>query len=278
MAGQHQINEKTIIAIVYYLTAQAQLTTPEVIVQATDGDRTEVGDYLQINGSGTSGSTILQLNTARAWSFIQEGSGTSAYLTLKSSSGNKHFQIAGPADKKVARFKAATDGNDSRVFLASDGGTVTLGVDTEQSQHKLYVAGTACKTQGGGSWAVCSDRKLKRNIQPFSYGLETITQVNPVSFEYNGLANTQEGERNVGVIAQELQQIAPFMVNTVKQEGMDDYLTVDPSAFDFMLINAIQEQQNMLKEQQQLIQQLQQQVKQLSTQQANQPHTACAQE
>ncbi len=44
----------------------------------------------------------------------------------------------------------------------------------------------------------------------------------------------------VGVIAQELQNIAPYMIGTL-QKNREEYLTVDASAMTYMLINAVQE-------------------------------------
>ena len=59
--------------------------------------------------------------------------------------------------------------------------------------------------------------------------------------EYNGKDNLPTDEEYVGVIAQELQKIAPFMVSEYQGEDGETYLAVDPSAFDFILVNAVKE-------------------------------------
>ena len=68
----------------------------------------------------------------------------------------------------------------------------------------------------------------------------------------------------MGVIAQDLQEIAPFMVKEVTFNNLDesygpedgeplitkeDYLVVDPSAFDYLLVNSVNEQQAMIEKQ-----------------------------
>jgi hypothetical protein len=103
---------------------------------------------------------------------------------------------------------------------------------------RFQADGVACKI-GSGSWVVCSDQRLKHKIKNFSDGLEMLNAVRPVTFQYNGRGQTVDnGKEYVGVIAQELQQVAPYMVDSSGQ-----YLTVDPSAFTFILINAVKEQQ-----------------------------------
>jgi Mg2+ and Co2+ transporter CorA len=51
----------------------------------------------------------------------------------------------------------------------------------------------------------------------------------------------------VGVAAQELQMIAPYMVGTYTKDE-EEYLNVNNSAMTYMLINAIKEQQQMIEE------------------------------
>lgn len=61
-------------------------------------------------------------------------------------------------------------------------------------------------------------------------------------------------ERAVGTIAQELQEIAPYTVTTWTYEteagAKEEYLGVDYGAMDFVLINAVQEQQALIQQQQ----------------------------
>ncbi len=120
-----------------------------------------------------------------------------------------------------------------------------------------------------------SDRRLKKNIDKFNGGLAEVLAMNPVTFEYNGQANTRNSKgQNIGVIAQELQQIAPYLVTErnyydtdeegVKIEGTEKtYLGVKTSEIQFVLINAIQEQQVQIDAKDKMIQDLALQVAQL---------------
>src|SRR5262249_46684107 len=70
--------------------------------------------------------------------------------------------------------------------------------------------------------------------------------VHPVRYKYNGLAHTpDDGQEYIGVIAQELKEVAPFMVSStdLKLHKSDTETTdvhhVDPNAFTYMLINAV---------------------------------------
>ena len=110
---------------------------------------------------------------------------------------------------------------------------------------------------GGGFWVAPSDRRLKQNIQPYTDGLESLLRINPVTYKYNSIFKTLDtGETYVGIIAQEVQEIAPYMINEKPfgqlieedENGHDkivnqgtSYLTFDGSALTYMLINSIKE-------------------------------------
>ena len=136
----------------------------------------------------------------------------------------------------------------------------------------LEVGGDVAKP-GGGSWSALSDRRYKQNVQPFTDGLESLLKINPVRYHYNPSSGYDTNQEYVGVIAQELQPIAPYMVkempagrlngtenpltaSTAKTPGdagqaaatTDTYLSVDNSAMTYMLINAIKEQQAQIKQ------------------------------
>lgn len=148
----------------------------------------------------------------------------------------------------MARYNKASDQTELRLnlsdncspedaFVIQSGGYSCPITDLFRFQSD----GVACKI-GSGSWVVCSDQRLKQKIEDFSDGLEMLNAVRPVTFQYNGLGQTVDnGKEYVGVIAQELQQVAPYMVDSSGQ-----YLTVDPSAFTFILINAVKEQQQQI--------------------------------
>lgn len=124
---------------------------------------------------------------------------------------------------------------------------------------------------------ITSDQKVKQNITTYSAGLAIVKHLKPVKYELKKEAEVIQNEsrietdsvssvslnikkkevpKYVGIIAQELQQIAPDLVQTDVDEDGGETLSYDFSALTFVLINAI-------KEQQAIIEQLQQEVENL---------------
>jgi hypothetical protein len=93
-----------------------------------------------------------------------------------------------------------------------------------------------------------SDARLKHNVVPFTDGLNIIKKINPVQFYYNEDAPFKTNQLQTGIIAQELEKIAPYMVDKNKQSGYEDLRTVNNQAYIFLLINAIKEQEKKLED------------------------------
>jgi hypothetical protein len=156
---------------------------------------------------------------------------------------NKGMQVAKPSDGGWAAY-----------ILGGDYGVAGIGkIYGIYSDGPIYgsktltLAGEAYKP-GGGAFAATSDVRVKKDIADFKLGLEAIELLRPIRFRYNGLADTADtGEEYVGVIAQELEKVAPFMVTSVKKKlhKEDKQATnvkhVDPSALTYMLVNSVQE-------------------------------------
>lgn len=132
-----------------------------------------------------------------------------------------------------------------------------LGVGLSNPTSKLDVAGDISIN---GVVKVTSDKRLKKNIKSFNAGLETVLKIRPVEYEYNGKAATANVEGPlIGVIAQELQKAAPYLVEkfTYAEEDLDgnivleeDYLRIKDSEIKYLLINAIKDQNEVIREMQ----------------------------
>ncbi|MFZ1084366.1 MAG: tail fiber domain-containing protein [Terracidiphilus sp.] len=93
-----------------------------------------------------------------------------------------------------------------------------------------------------GSWSKISDLTLKDGVAPFQDSLPQLLQINPIRYRFKeglGLGT----DEYVGVAAQDLETIAPYMVGKVRirPDGDEEYLTIDDSAMTYMLINAVKE-------------------------------------
>ena len=86
-----------------------------------------------------------------------------------------------------------------------------------------------------------SDSRLKKNITPIVSALDKLDSINGVEFDWNaseaGLNYSHLGGHDVGVIAQDLQEILPEAV----KERDDGYLAVDYGRVVPLLIQAIKE-------------------------------------
>jgi hypothetical protein len=177
---------------------------------------------------------------------IESGSTVGSWFSLgNTSAGGKWFNI-------LSTGSANGEGSGKFLIIPSNqynlGGASALAIDSQgqvgigmhSPTAKLEVNAEIVKKVNGGSWTASSDRRLKKEIKPYTAGLDDILSINAVKFKYNELSGYDSSVEHIGVIAQELEQIAPYMVSTFKQKGAE-YLQVDNSAMTYMLINAIKE-------------------------------------
>jgi len=158
-------------------------------------------------------------------------------------------------------------------------GDVAIGVNSPLANYKLHVEGTAYKTSGGDLWAIPSDKRLKKNIKKYSGGLDIVNNLEPVEYEYNGKCGTTDGDYQIGVLAQDLKEVAPFMINEVTHQVVDinewgektvlseeDILTINASSLKWILVNAVKQQQVIIDDQKKEIENIQAQLAYLQEQ------------
>jgi Chaperone of endosialidase len=116
-----------------------------------------------------------------------------------------------------------------------------VGIGTTAPDQLLSVNGNASKA-GGGSWAAFSDSRVKRNVRQFTDGLATLQKINPVWFQYNNKSGyTDTIKTYVGVIAQDVEKVAPYMVEKTKTANFDDQRVYDSNALNYILVNSVKE-------------------------------------
>ena len=90
----------------------------------------------------------------------------------------------------------------------------------------------------GNLSAPVSDISVKQNIKPIGYGLNEISKMNPVWFDFiDGYKNYGEGRQN-GNIAQEMEAIIPEAVFTTPSTGK---MGINYDQLHAVYIKAIQE-------------------------------------
>ena len=74
--------------------------------------------------------------------------------------------------------------------------------------------GDSIRTAGDIVAYYSSDRRLKDNIQPIENALEKIRLIGGYTFEWNEISHKETGKKDVGVIAQEVEEVLPEVVET----------------------------------------------------------------
>ena len=138
-----------------------------------------------------------------------------------------------------------------------------VGIGVAAPGHQLELNQDDAVKPNGGSWTAASDRRLKENIKKYTDGLEEVMKINTVTYNYNEKTGYDTQEEHVGIIAQEMQEVAPYMVRRLNPEK-NDYLAFDGTALTFMLVNAVQEQQAIINAQKEEITALKAQVDEMA--------------
>ncbi|MDP5169682.1 MAG: tail fiber domain-containing protein [Bacteroidia bacterium] len=118
-------------------------------------------------------------------------------------------------------------------------GDLIMSLSYAAATYKMVVYGSALAS--GGTW-VNSDSRFKSDIQTIESGLDLVSQLRGVTYDYRTeefpVYNFNEG-RHYGFIAQELQRVMPEAV----MADEDGFFAVNYDAVIPVLVNAIQEQQ-----------------------------------
>ncbi|MBN2543294.1 tail fiber domain-containing protein [bacterium] len=154
-----------------------------------------------------------------------------------------------------ASIGCKTDTN-AIVIKHSDG---RVGIKRTTPSYDLHLQNDSAAKPSTNTWTVASDRRLKTDIEPFTDGLDKLLAIEPVWYNYNGIANMPTDTRNIGVIAQDIQKVCPYTVGsfeailnpdntgqTVPQ--IEEYLDFNSHALTFVAINAIKELNQKIEE------------------------------
>lgn len=134
-----------------------------------------------------------------------------------------------------------------------------VGIGTTGPTAKLSVNGDA--NNATGVWGVFSDERVKTITGEFTDGLNVIKQMRPITFNYNEKAPYKTSNQQVGIVAQELEKIAPYMVSKKTFDNFNDLREVNSQAYVFLLINAVKEQQHKIEELEKMVKDLSLKIK-----------------
>lgn len=196
---------------------------------------------------------IAEKTGANAFINILTDANRSSALIFGNTTSSVHAGIFYNTGANTYDLRFRTNGNVTRMTIDSIG---RVGIGLIFPDFQLELSQNSAAKPTSSAWTVPSDARLKENVFSFNEGLSILSKINPVQFTYNGVAGLPR-EHAIGTIAQELKEIAPFMIKewTKKDENgvTQTYLGVDYGPLQFILINSIKEQQQIIEQQEQEI-------------------------
>ncbi|RKE95036.1 tail fiber domain-containing protein [Ichthyenterobacterium magnum] len=182
--------------------------------------------------SGSYSVSMGQATTASGFYSFAIGDGTKAESLGSTAIG--HFNLGGGTPNTMVSTDPLFEiGNGSSDIARSNALTI-------YRNGNATLAGTLTQN---------SDRRLKTNIKELQYGLQTILNLNPVS--YNWKRYPEETQQSLGLIAQEVQPL----IEEIVKIGIDKDQTLSLSYTELIpiLIKAMQEQQTLINTQEKQI-------------------------
>jgi len=103
-----------------------------------------------------------------------------------------------------------------------------------ENEFALEIEGAAFATEG---WYEPSDIRLKQNIETIEGALDRMLALHGVTFEWNEFSGHNMGDRQMGMIAQDVEKIVPEWVNTDR----DGYKSLSYKGFEGLTVEAFRE-------------------------------------
>jgi Chaperone of endosialidase len=126
----------------------------------------------------------------------------------------------------------------SNNIILQPSGSGMVGIDTTGPSYTLHVNGSVA---GTSAYNNLSDIRLKTNIKPIDYGLDAVMKLNPIGFNWIDEDQAWKKQRQIGLVAQDVEPIIPEVVTTA-----NDAMHTKSIAYGSLvpvLIKAMQQQQ-----------------------------------
>jgi len=145
-----------------------------------------------------------------------------------------------------------TSGAYGSVFFIAGDNTVSIGdYSNTYGTINFYIGGSVAAAidsatsdfyTNDGTVSSLSDRRLKKDIKPISFGLDEINRLNPVTFKYNdkGWNKGIDKREKIGFVYQDIEPILPIVTGHTDVDGVQ-YGTVSQDKLIPILVKAIQE-------------------------------------
>jgi hypothetical protein len=235
-------------------------TVPTHRLEIPLGDNTDSGQQILLGnlvihkGPSTASGAYIGNTNFGSYALFQDSIGTTK-INASNAAGSQLSLAINDVDK----FLITQDGDivlSPTTSLAIRGevniGTRLVGhtvtINNLAGAAALVVNGFATKSKGVAWDSPGSDARIKKEIRPYQEGLDKIIQLKPVVFKYNGKGEIADnGDDNIGLIAQDVQKVAPEMIFSrwtklnPEDEKETELLNYNFHNVLFMFINAIKE-------------------------------------
>ena len=256
--------------------------------------------YFKWTNAGT-GTKLLELDVSNARIDIGDGVGTGslqifaatdeyAEILLRSGSGICNFGYKEDVDQFYisngtvnAEFKnngnVELNYNGSKKFettsagayvtgdLAINGDVSIIGISsTQQANYLQYNATTGAVTYFND--VISSDIRLKNIESPILNVLPDLITLSTIHYRWNELAMKEmkfedSSTLHIGLIAQEVEEVFPYLVSEVKGSSGEYYKGISYKEFPSIFVQAFKEQQEQIEDLKNIVEKQQEQINQL---------------
>jgi len=214
------------------------------------------GDILEVNagngltGGGTTGSVTVSHADTSTQTSVDNSDGTViqdvtldefGHVTNLNSTNLDSRYLVETSDSPPTNPVDGSlwwDSSFGQMFVYYDDGTSAQWIESSPSSHPLaYDEGTNTYTLDGnlsvnGDVNSTSDKNLKTNISTITSSVDKVSELRGVNFEWK-----DSGKKSLGVIAQEIEEVLPELVNETKEGNK----TVQYGNMVGLLIEAVKE-------------------------------------
>jgi hypothetical protein len=201
-----------------------------------------------VDSASTSKFNQLDLN------YLDVNSNAAYGIRFWGGSHNYSIRMSQSSDSTYGGRVAGETTSDYNMYFTMAGGTNRGFVFRSSNSSGSCVAGIdasgTIRTISDVIAYASSDKRLKDNITPIDNAIDKVQKISGVTFDWNDKQDTYEhGKHDVGVIAQEIEEVLPEVVDT-RENG---YKAVKYEKIVPLLIEAIKEQQKQIDELKKLI-------------------------
>jgi hypothetical protein len=217
----------------------------------TQGTAGGLGGTGGISAGGNGGTSSTQ-DGGNGGAHTGSGGGGSTFTGSVGSSGGSGVIIVRyqgvPTSSSIELIRGSSGDSNIDYKIGNYNGEFKIisSILTDTDYIRITAAGAIYNPTGSSVWSTTSDRRIKENIEKASYDkcYENINKLDLYRFNYiNGFNNINKDLRQLGYIAQEVNEIFPKAVTSQSfnnnEIDIPDLLTIDISQINYSLYGAV---------------------------------------